>query len=95
MELEKIKNCNEENMPNHYMISNKDKDKEEKYLDQNLDNMINDYNLIDIRKYLNNNNIKIIDEDDHLITDINKKIFRKKIIHLYILVIMITITITI
>ena len=78
MELEKIKNCNEENMPNHYMISNKDKDKEEKYLDQNLDNMINDYNLIDIRKYLNNNNIKIIDEDDHLITDINKKDFSEK-----------------
>ena len=84
MELEKAKNHDEksvnknENIQKEYIMSIKDRENEDETLNQNLDNIKNTFNIVDIRKYMNNNNMKITDQDEHLMTDINKNRFSRK-----------------
>ena len=79
MELEKeyfhneMKISKNENMPEQYVL-----DKTDEYLSQNINSDVTkeNFNINEIRNYMNNNKIDIF--DDHLITEINKNNISQK-----------------
>ena len=81
MELEKeyfhneMKISKNENMPKQYLLI---KDKTDEYLNHSINNdaIKGNFNINEIRNYMNNNKIDIC--DDHLITDVNKNNISQK-----------------